>query len=596
MVGVVGYVLKTSVNDNFILDYMLDECKPAYIESDIVKIVLAPSMSFGIVVPKNRALYDYAYDIKNSKATIIYGYIIDEDKKITAKEVMNMNNSELAKLLEKVDGSFSIVKIENGKLYIVTDWIGSRPLYYYINGKGIVFSSCLWSILRFFKETGYSIKFDDKAILSFLWLGRIGVLDNLTLVEGVHVVPPGNIFTLDLKSGKHCFYKYYGLHYETKITDKKHAVALTHNALLKSTRETLKALPDEMKGDLCVLLSGGLDSRVLIYYLSRYLNSQIRNLRALTFGTRKCDEIPIANKVAKELGILHITEKFDPDQLAEYAYETIRLSDGFCPISAAHVVYISKILLKNNCRIFTDGFLLDVALGGRFIDRSLRSIRSESEFCSHILRKISIFDHKELISVVGSRLRHQLPEVLQEIKNLISSSVGDNYMNKNDCFFIYSRSRRFIIYGSVVARQSSEEILPTISRKFAEVFTKIDPHLRASFKVYRRFLLRLNKRLSLIPYKLTWIPPLIPERLWKAGYALQKLNNLIRKLTKDRLGLETTYFDFSEALKYKKWRRLLYETVFNRESLIYKLGYLNYDLVKNMGNEHLRGNKIMEKN
>ena len=113
--------------------------------------------------------------------------------------------------------------------------------------------------------------------------------------------------------------------------------------------------------------------------------------------------------------------------------------------------------------------------------------------------------------------------------------------------------------------------------------------LRWNRKIYRKFLLRLNKRLALIPYQSPWIPPIFPLFMWKTGYIFKKLNNFVREITKGRIGLETTYFDFNEALRTKKWRELLYDTLLNSNSLIYSLGYLKYDAIKDMLIKHLRG-------
>ena len=168
MVGIVGYLLKTSTDENLdLFNYMLNECKPPHTESDAVKIVLTPSSALGIVIPKYKALYDYAYDEQGLEAAIIYGYVICEGRRITAKEIIGMNYDEFVRLLEKADGSFSIVKMEGDKLYIATDWIGTRPIYYTVSNEGIVFSSCLWSILRFFKETNRPLKINDKAVIGY---------------------------------------------------------------------------------------------------------------------------------------------------------------------------------------------------------------------------------------------------------------------------------------------------------------------------------------------------------------------------------------------------------------------------------------------
>jgi hypothetical protein len=71
----------------------------------------------------------------------------------------------------------------------------------------------------------------------------------------------------------------------------------------------------------------------------------------------------------------------------------------------------------------------------------------------------------------------------------------------------------------------------------------------------------------------------------------ERLNNPIRKVTRGLLGLDKIYFNFNETLKYKKWRSLLYDTLLNQESLVYKLGYLKYESVKNMVIEHLSGKR-----
>jgi asparagine synthetase B (glutamine-hydrolysing) len=547
LVGVAGYFLRNNGKIDLI-ERLLSECASPYIENEVVKISLAPSKSLGIVVPKGRALYDHIYDLVEQRGAITYGYILVGEKRVSAREVMSMDENEFYRTLEKADGSFLIVKVEKEKIWVATDWLSTRPAYYAIIDDGIVFSSCLWSILRFFKEMKYPVKLNDNAILSYLWLGRIGVLNYWTFIEGALLAPPGTVIEYDLRSGKLTFHKYYELQYKVEIKDKELAAKMIYYGLIKSVIKTLRILPHDMKKNLCVFLSGGLDSRVLAYYLSRLLGERIQ---AITFGTERTDEILIARKVTKELGIPHIVKTYDLNQLADYVHDLIRYSDGFDVASATHVVYAMKILIENNCHVFTDGFALDLTLGGSYLDNRLRKITDESEFSSYVFRKISVFNHKELMSIIGPRLRPQLLEVLKEFKSLIEQSSGDSYLNRNDYFFLYTRVRRFTVYGSVIERYSSDEILPTISRKFADVFTKIDPNLRMNHKIYRKFLLSLNKRLALIPYKSTWVPPLLPPMLWKTGFIIQRMNDLVKKLTNDRIGLEKTYFDFNRALRQK---------------------------------------------
>jgi len=122
-------------------------------------------------------------------------------------------------------------------------------------------------------------------------------------------------------------------------------------------------LPKEMKDNMCVLLSGGLDSRVATYILKQYVN----NLTALTFGTENCDEIVIAKRVAQALRINHVVKRYDLNQLANYAYETIRLSNSFGVVSVAHIGIVIRMLLENACKVSIVGFALDLTLGGSYL-------------------------------------------------------------------------------------------------------------------------------------------------------------------------------------------------------------------------------------
>jgi hypothetical protein len=104
-------------------------------------------------------------------------------------------------------------------------------------------------------------------------------------------------------------------------------------------------------------------------------------------------------------------------------------------------------------------------------------------------------------------------------------------------------------------------------------------------------LIKISPIAAIIPYKSTWIPPIFPTFLWSAGYILQRLNNIIVKITKGRVGFELTYFDFDDALRRGKWNELLVKTLLNKNSLIYVLDILRYDTVKNFVVEHMYGKR-----
>ena len=182
---------------------------------------------------------------------------------------------------------------------------------------------------------------------------------------------------------------------------------------------------------------------------------------------------------------------------------------------------------------------------------------------------------------LGPRLKANLRTCFANFKEIVRSYsiYGDNYLDRNDIIFLYTRVRRWTLNGTVIDMHVAEELLPTISRLIMEHVARIDPSLRTNHKIYRKVLLKLNKKLAIIPYNRTWLPPLLPTSLWKVGFVFKKINNFIKRISKGRLGLDITYFDFDEALRLKAWRALLYETLLNRNALVYKFGYLKYESV-----------------
>jgi hypothetical protein len=112
MVGIGGLFKNNGIID--VIEHLLSECAFPYVENEVVKIHLIPSKSLR-VVPKEKAFYDYVYDLIEQKVAIIYRYIPVGDRIMSAREVMSMDENEFYGTLEKADGSFLIIKAEEKK-------------------------------------------------------------------------------------------------------------------------------------------------------------------------------------------------------------------------------------------------------------------------------------------------------------------------------------------------------------------------------------------------------------------------------------------------------------------------------------------------
>jgi asparagine synthetase B (glutamine-hydrolysing) len=107
-----------------------------------------------------------------------------------------------------------------------------------------------------------------------------------------------------------------------------------------------------------VLLSGGLDSRLLLGLLCRADTP----IQTLTFGIPGCDDARVAAEVAAAVGSRHHFFELKPDWLAARADEAVRATDGLGNIVNLHVLATLE-QQSRHAQVLYKGFLGDALLG-----------------------------------------------------------------------------------------------------------------------------------------------------------------------------------------------------------------------------------------
>jgi len=165
------------------------------------------------------------------------------------------------KCLAKFRGmfAFALWDARQHQLLIARDPMGIKPLYYAQTGPYLIFASEVRSLLG----TGLiPRRLDHAGLLNFLTYGSS--YDPLTLIEGVHALPPGH--TLTWKAGEIRISQYWDLVGE-QGQDKVPPEQSSRNlqAMLEEAVR-LQLVSDVPVG---VFLSGGIDSSALVSILSR---------------------------------------------------------------------------------------------------------------------------------------------------------------------------------------------------------------------------------------------------------------------------------------------------------------------------------------
>ena len=186
-------------------------------------------------------------------------FISDTDTEVICEGLA----SEGIHYIEKFNGMFAFAawNTSEKQLYLSRDRYGIKPLYYWFNGKTLVFSSEIKGIIE---HPDYTVDVDLDALNEYFTFQNIFSFN--TLFKGVNMLPPANQVTIDAKT---TFIKHNSWwDYDFSETDKD----LNFKEAKETTQRLFEqAVERQMVSDVPVgaYLSGGMDSGSIATVASR---------------------------------------------------------------------------------------------------------------------------------------------------------------------------------------------------------------------------------------------------------------------------------------------------------------------------------------
>lgn len=581
MTGVVGYTKFAYVPERNVVCNMLRTIVTNKYQD--FKVLQDEILDLGISVLKSINSVSISIDATSGLNALIYGWIYNEEC------VNELNQAEclLQAYLRRgvngfkdLNGSFCGILWSNRdkRIILVTDKLSTRPIYYALKDKELIFSTHARAILQY---PGFLRKINEMAIVKFLMYGKIGIIGDDTFFNGVKTMPPASI--LVTTKDEYEIHQYWDLEYkEGKNFDAKKCA----ENLAKIFSRSINTLINRFNGNVALLLSGGLDSRSIL----AALNPIEERVTAITFGINRCTDINIAKKVASKFEVNHLVIEYDPEDLARYANYIVYVTDGQDIVSVSYIPYIIQKTAEYGSNIVMHGFALDNLLGGIFLRGEYFKIKDVKEFIYLLEKNWSLFSVNELRCILGIKLSSLINIAKNEFIKVAMMCKGDSFPNKANYFSARTRLR-FISMGSVIIREFAEELLPAITDGALDIITKIPARERYNHKFHRKFLLRLSIKASKVPYGNILVPPILPHKLWRPvqGFFFI-IDKIMKKMSNGRISLFTSYFDFDKILREsKEWRKLLWDLLVREDALVYRFGYLNRQCVLEIIKGHLRG-------
>jgi len=208
--------------------------------------------------------------------------------------------------------SFAFLDKKTAKVYLVRDFFGIKPLYYYAKDDKLIFGSEIKIIKN---NADYEKEIDLNALNSFLTL-RYSPAPQ-TLFKGIKKLPAATYLEFDGEANiRLCNYWPKQQKINTSITQEE-AISEYKRLLEQSVERQL--LSDVPVG---LLLSGGLDSAVLGYLMAQKSSSKIKTFTVGFKGKGNFNELDDARETARIIGSEHHDVYMDRHEYMDYFYRS----------------------------------------------------------------------------------------------------------------------------------------------------------------------------------------------------------------------------------------------------------------------------------
>jgi asparagine synthase (glutamine-hydrolysing) len=470
------------------------------------------------------------------------------------------------------------------KMLVINDRLSNQPIYYAQTRNGLVFASGVRALLV---DPALPRQTDRLAIAQFLVFDH--VLDDRTLLEHARLLPQASVLTFrqSAAAGDQLTIRpYWTLKYaETySVRSEDDFVAeLKHLIRLAVARQAGGEMP------LGVLLSGGLDSRVLLGELVEILSGD--HLHTFTWGIPGCDDCRVAKKLARVAHTQHHFFELKPDWLLHHADEAVRITDGMGNVTNLHALanaaqeaQIAKVVFK--------GFMGDAMMGYALMKRFWGDYDEENWFKAHLQTHtehgVIAFNSLEQRLLFTEDFQRQVGDGVFESYRAGLKRAGSRQLAVQRLYFdMTQRVPRMTLNGVEVMRSHAPVRLPFCDNDLYEFTTRVPPGYLFERRLSARAFTEAHPALAKVPLAVDGMPMIacfgeIKARVWKllqwhlCNHGLSNLAGPYARPYKD----------------YNLWFRSLLRpwvesTLLSPAAL--ERGYFNPDYLRNLVSEHMAG-------
>lgn len=484
-----------------------------------------------------------------------------------------------------LNGLYVICIWEGGakKLTIVTDRYGFRKLYYWSSRKRLLFASEYKAIVW---HPEFNNKIDELALADLLSVGY--ELDDRTLFEHVKLVPPASVMTY--RNGGLSIRRYWNYRF-----DRKDGVALSEEQCIDEYFFGLReAVRKRAKDNLCLQVTGGLDSRCLAGILNQC--GEGLKVKTVTIGHAHCHDVRYGRAIARSSGYEHVFLEVVPAYLKMYAKDFVSRLEGTINCDTSWIFAMDAFLVENRMRYVMNGFLGD-CISGAHLPAHLAS-ETSAEKAVRVLYD-SFYNRGFRDEELGRLLRPNIyrtirGECFNSVKRSFEMANTDNILNKADYVDLYQRQRRFIAAHIDVAAEFTRVLDPFADNDLVDFVLRLPVEMRVGQAVYRKMIVKHLPNVAGVPHSATGMPldrESVRGMLWVISRRVRK--GFHRATHWGIMPKWVTPHDYRSCFHVDEWLR-----TDSRDFMARVLSYGEYledfmdmDTVKNLITDHIEGGK-----
>jgi hypothetical protein len=359
--------------------------------------------------------------------------------------------------LAQADGVFSLAVVQaDGDVLIATDRLGFRPLYYAETADWFAYAAEVKALLTLFDHVP---PIDEIALRQYFAFDHM--LGDRTWWSDISLIPPASLWHVSRGTvTRQVYWSFDDLRRDPcePAEARQHFGRLWEAAVRQHRRE----------GKTPVLLSGGLDSRLLVATLV----ADHADIVAITYGSRQSPEVGPARAVAAIAGIEHRVCEWNTRNWWHGREQAIWQTDGLVNANHLHPAIAMDEMRVGTC-YSPMNMLGDLLFGGSHLDRrpwaELRGrpeLLMQSRFMANPL-----FSSDEALEVSMPDLRRY--------------ADGPS----SDCFHLRQRVRRYVLHSPGCFAPYCETVYPGSGIEFLQLFLgSLTDADRYNHKFYNAFL------------------------------------------------------------------------------------------------------------